>query len=60
MFAAYGLLSSMATISIPPSLFLGGFPALMAMRICQGIGIASIWVVIGKLIQLDVILECLN
>jgi MFS family permease len=48
MFTGYGLISALATLAIPTSLSLGGFPALMLARVFQGFGAASVWVVIGK------------
>jgi len=45
--AAYGFISSLATLLVPPSIYLGGFPSLMVLRIFQGFGMSVIWVALG-------------
>nr|CAD2170133.1 unnamed protein product [Meloidogyne enterolobii] len=47
--AAYGFISSLSTLLVPPSIYLGGFPSLMVLRIFQGFGMAVIWVALGSI-----------
>ncbi|KAF7634813.1 MFS domain-containing protein [Meloidogyne graminicola] len=45
----YGLLSSFSTLLVAPSIYFGGFPALMILRVFQGAGMSSIWVATGAI-----------
>uniref|UniRef100_A0A915P2F5 MFS domain-containing protein n=2 Tax=Meloidogyne TaxID=189290 RepID=A0A915P2F5_9BILA len=49
LMAAYGFISSLSTLLIVPSIYLGGFPTLLILRIFQGFGLAAIWVATGSI-----------
>nr|CAD2170822.1 unnamed protein product [Meloidogyne enterolobii] len=48
LLAVYGFISSLSTLLIVPSIYLGGFPTLLILRIFQGFGLAAIWVATGR------------
>jgi len=48
--AVYGFISSLSTLLVVPSIYLGGFPTLLILRIFQGFGLAAIWVATGRVL----------
>uniref|UniRef100_A0A914KYQ8 Major facilitator superfamily (MFS) profile domain-containing protein n=1 Tax=Meloidogyne incognita TaxID=6306 RepID=A0A914KYQ8_MELIC len=49
LLTAYGFISSLSTLLIVPSIYLGGFATLLILRIFQGFGLAAIWVATGSI-----------
>uniref|UniRef100_A0A915N0S6 Major facilitator superfamily (MFS) profile domain-containing protein n=1 Tax=Meloidogyne javanica TaxID=6303 RepID=A0A915N0S6_MELJA len=49
LLAAYGFISSLSTLLIVPSIYLGGFATLLILQIFQGFGLAAIWVATGSI-----------
>uniref|UniRef100_A0A914L437 Major facilitator superfamily (MFS) profile domain-containing protein n=1 Tax=Meloidogyne incognita TaxID=6306 RepID=A0A914L437_MELIC len=49
LMAVYGFISSLSTLLVVPSIYLGGFPTLLILRIFQGFGLAAIWVATGSI-----------
>ena len=57
MFTLYGLISSIATLFIPISIDIAAFPGLMFMRVLQGVSLATVMVVTGRLFEIFKILN---
>ncbi|CAK5064166.1 unnamed protein product [Meloidogyne enterolobii] len=49
LLATYGFISSLSTLLIVPSIYLGGFHTLLILRIFQGFGLAAIWLATGSI-----------